>query len=54
MASEKGRKVRGQMHELFARHSEVIARRAVIGLEDIETVNSSLKRIERFWTEQIR
>jgi len=52
--TEKGRKVRGQMHELFARHSEVIARRAVIGLEDIETVNSSLKRIERFWTEQIR
>ena len=54
LLTEKGRKVRGQMHELFARHSEVIARRAVIGLEDIETVNSSLKRIERFWTEQIR
>ena len=42
------------MHELFARHSEVIVKRALIGIEDIETVNASLKRMERFWTEQIR
>jgi DNA-binding MarR family transcriptional regulator len=52
--TEKGRRVRGQMQELFARHAEVIAKRAVIGLEDMECVNGSLKRMERFWTEQIR
>ena len=52
--TEKGRRVREQLEELFARQSEVILRRALISIEDIETVNSSLKRVERFWTEQIR
>lgn len=52
--TEKGRRVRGQMTDLFARHSETIVRRAMIGIEDIETANASLKRMERFWTEQIR
>ena len=52
--TEKGRQVRGQLEELFARQSEIILRRALISIEDIETVNSSLKRMERFWTEQIR
>ena len=52
--TEKGRKVREQIEELFARQSEVILRRALISIEDIETVNASLKRMERFWTEQIR
>ncbi len=52
--TEKGRRVRGRIDELFARQSEIILRRALIDIEDIETVNTSLKRVERFWTEQIR
>lgn len=52
--TEKGRRVRGQMSELFGRHTEVLAKRGVIDAEVMETINSSLKRMERFWTEQIR
>lgn len=52
--TEKGRRVRGLLHELFARHADVMEKRALINAEGMEDVNSALKRIERFWTEQIR
>jgi DNA-binding MarR family transcriptional regulator len=52
--TEKGRKVRGQMQDLFVRHAEVIAKRSVVTIEDMEGMNGSLKRMERFWSEQIR
>jgi DNA-binding MarR family transcriptional regulator len=52
--TEKGRRVRGLLHELFARHAEAMEKRALINSEGMEDVNSALKRIERFWTEQIR
>jgi DNA-binding MarR family transcriptional regulator len=52
--TEKGRKVRGLISELFVRHADVLGKRGVIDNEVLETINSSLKRMERFWTEQIR
>lgn len=52
--TEKGRRVRGLIADLFARHAEVLNKRGVIDPEVMETINSSLKRMERFWTEQIR
>jgi len=52
--TEKGRRVRGLLHELFARHAEVMEKRALIDPAGMEDVNVALKRIERFWTEQIR
>jgi DNA-binding MarR family transcriptional regulator len=52
--TEKGRRVQGMISDLFARHSEVLGKRGVIDPEVMETINSSLKRMERFWTEQIR
>jgi DNA-binding MarR family transcriptional regulator len=52
--TEKGRHVRGLISDLFARHAEVLSKRGVIDPEVMETINSSLKRMERFWTEQIR
>lgn len=52
--TEKGRRVRGLIGELFSRHAEVLGKRGVIDAEIMETINSSLKRMERFWTEQIR
>ena len=52
--TEKGRRVRGLIGDLFARHAEVLNKRGVIDPEVMETINSSLKRMERFWTEQIR
>ncbi len=52
--TEKGRRVRGIIGELFARHAEGLESRGVIGAEGIENITQSLKRMERYWTEQIR
>jgi DNA-binding MarR family transcriptional regulator len=52
--TEKGRRVRGLIGDLFAKHAEVLGKRGVIDADVMETINATLKRIERFWTEQIR
>lgn len=52
--TEKGRKVRVQLADLFARHAEGLERRGLIGASGMEDINQSLKRMERYWTEQIR
>jgi DNA-binding MarR family transcriptional regulator len=52
--TEKGHHVRKTMADLFERHSDILLRRSVMDGELLETINSSLKRMERFWTEQIR
>ena len=52
--TEKGRHVRTALTDLFARHSEILARRSVMDDALLHTINGSLKRMERFWTEQIR
>jgi DNA-binding MarR family transcriptional regulator len=52
--SEKGRRVRGMLSDLFARHADTLDRRGVINLAAMEDINTSLKRMERFWTDQIR
>ncbi|RGP37191.1 MarR family winged helix-turn-helix transcriptional regulator [Pseudotabrizicola alkalilacus] len=52
--TEKGRRVRLVLNDLFARHAEVLMKKAVIDAAGMEEVNHSLKRLERFWTDQIR
>ena len=52
--TEQGRHVRGMLSELFARHAEGMERRAVIDSSGMDEINTALKRMERFWTEQIR
>ena len=52
--TEKGRRVRGMLAELFARHAEGLMKRGLIDAEAMENMNQSLKRMERYWTEQIR
>jgi DNA-binding MarR family transcriptional regulator len=52
--TEKGRQVRGMLSDLFARHSEGIEKRGLIDASGMDEINMSLKRMERFWTEQIR
>jgi len=52
--TEKGRRVRGQLSDLFARHAEGLNKRGLIDPEGMENINQSLKRMERYWTEQIR
>ena len=52
--TEKGRHVRGLLSDLFARHSDGMEKRGLIDASGMDEINVSLKRMERFWTEQIR
>jgi DNA-binding MarR family transcriptional regulator len=52
--TEKGRRLRGTLADLFARHAEGLERRGIIGAAGMEDINANLKRMERYWTDQIR
>ncbi|HGG03889.1 MAG TPA: MarR family transcriptional regulator [Aliiroseovarius sp.] len=52
--TESGRKVRDMVADLFERHAEGLQKRAVLTPDGIEDINTSLKRVERYWTDQIR
>jgi len=52
--TEKGRKVQEIVEELFERHAEGLEVRAVLDLDGIESINSALRRVERYWSDQIR
>lgn len=52
--TEKGRAVRVILNELFSRQVEVLIKKSIIDAEGMEDVNRSLKRLERFWSDQIR
>ncbi len=52
--TEKGRKIRDVVSELFARHADGLQHKGVLGPEGIEDITRSLKRMERYWSDQIR
>ena len=52
--TEKGRKVKATVEGLFARHAEGLESRSVIDASGIDEINTALRRIERYWAEQIR
>jgi DNA-binding MarR family transcriptional regulator len=52
--TQRGREVRDVVADLFARHAEGLDSKGVIGLDGIEDITRSLKRVERYWTDQIR
>lgn len=52
--TEKGRRVRSMLGDLFLRHADILESRGLIDAAGIEDINSALRRMERFWTEQIR
>ena len=52
--TEKGRNIRAVVGELFERHADGMAGKDVIGEDGLMTINSVLRRVERYWTEQIR
>ncbi len=52
--TEKGREVRDMVETLFERHAEGLVGRAVIDDNGIDVINNSLRRMERYWTDQIR
>lgn len=52
--TDKGRQVRQTVEDLFSRHATTIETRDVLGGSNIDEINSSLRHMERFWTDQIR
>jgi DNA-binding MarR family transcriptional regulator len=52
--TEKGRHIRNVVSELFGRHAIGLESKGVLGPEGVEEITHSLKRMERYWTDQIR
>ncbi len=50
----EGRKIHAVVAELFQRHAEGLVSRQVLSHEGLEDITSSLKRVERYWADQIR
>ncbi|PUB12108.1 MarR family winged helix-turn-helix transcriptional regulator [Yoonia sediminilitoris] len=52
--SEKGRGVRDVVAKLFATHASGLVARGVLDQNGIDDITTALRRVERYWTEQIR
>ncbi|MEO1797788.1 MAG: winged helix DNA-binding protein [Pseudomonadota bacterium] len=52
--TDQGRAVRDVVAELFSRHADGLQNTGVLGDGGIEDINSSLRRVERYWSDQIR
>ena len=52
--TQKGRAIRDLVASLFARHADSIATRDLLGGTSLAAINDALKRLERYWTDQIR
>jgi DNA-binding MarR family transcriptional regulator len=50
----KGREIRETVASLFERHAEGLQSKGVLGPEGLIEITSALKRVERYWTDQIR
>ncbi|GGL63498.1 MarR family winged helix-turn-helix transcriptional regulator [Wenxinia marina] len=52
--TENGRRIRDVVARLFASHAEGLMERGVLDHDGIDLICGSLKRVERYWTDQIR
>ncbi|MBL4813804.1 MAG: MarR family transcriptional regulator [Rhodobacteraceae bacterium] len=52
--TEKGRRIRDIVSRLFLGHAEGLMNRGVLDMNGIDEITVSLRRVERYWTDQIR
>ena len=52
--TQKGREIRDVVAELFSRHADGLQSKGVLGRDGITEITSALRRMERYWTDQIR
>ncbi len=52
--TENGRRIRDIVATLFSGHAEGLMSRGVLDHQGIEDITTSLRRVERYWTDQIR
>ena len=50
----KGRDIRDVIAQLFERHADGLQGKGVLGPEGLIEITGALKRMERYWTDQIR
>lgn len=50
----KGRMLRETVSLLFARQAETLDQRAVVSVDALDAMNHALRRMERYWADQIR
>jgi DNA-binding MarR family transcriptional regulator len=51
--TDKGREIRNTVEELYQKHVRTVEQVGGINSEEFATLNKSLHRLERFWTDQI-
>ena len=52
--SEKGRRIRDIVARLFVGHAEGLISRGVVDVDGMDLITISLRRVERYWSDQIR
>lgn len=52
--TNRGREIRDIVSGLFERHADGLQAKGVLGPEGLIEITGSLKRMERYWTDQIR
>jgi DNA-binding MarR family transcriptional regulator len=52
--TEKGRNVRVIVAKLFATRADGLMTRGVLDHQGMDDISTALRRVERYWTEQIR
>ncbi len=52
--TEKGHDIRHRVDQLYQKHIGSLEQVGGVGAEDLDRLNQSLMRLERFWTDQIR
>ncbi len=52
--TDKGRAIQNTVDELFKRHSDGLQGSSVLGDYRMSDLNDTLRRLERFWSDQIR
>lgn len=52
--TEKGRQIRLVVGKLFAAHANGLTEGGVLDQQGLDDINTALRRVERYWTEQIR
>ncbi|MFY0597615.1 MAG: MarR family transcriptional regulator [Cognatishimia sp.] len=52
--TDKGRGIHDVVSDLFGRHATGLQSKGVLGPEGLEDITSSLRRVERYWSDQIR
>jgi len=51
--TEKGRAVRDVVAALFGRHADGLQGKGVLGADGIDQITGALRRVERYWSDQI-